>query len=74
VTLPRYSSASALVQHASRHGVLLASGRQFSAVEADGSNIRLPFTADTVTLTEGLRRVVDAWRTFDHTPVPAEVI
>jgi DNA-binding transcriptional MocR family regulator len=72
-SLPDQASASAFVQHASRHGVLLASGRQFSALDADCSNIRLPFTADLLTLTEGLRRVVDAWRTFDRQPA-AEVI
>lgn len=73
-SLPHHSSAAAFTQHASRHGVLLASGRQFSAVEADGPNLRLPFTNDLTVLAEGLRRVVEAWRTFDHHPVPAEVI
>lgn len=73
-SLPDHASASALVQHAGRHGVLLASGRQFSALDADGPHIRIPFTADHVTLVEGLRRAVEAWRTFDRQPVPAEVI
>jgi DNA-binding transcriptional MocR family regulator len=73
-TLPDQASASAFVQHASRHGVLIASGRQFSALDADCSNIRLPFTADLLTLTEGLRRVTEAWRTFDRQPAASEVI
>lgn len=73
-TLPDQVSASAFVQHAGRHGVLIASGREFSALDADCSNIRLPFTADHLTLTEGLRRLADAWRTFDRQPAAAEVI
>lgn len=74
VALPGQASASAFVQHAGRHGVLLASGRQFSALDADCSNLRIPFTADLATLHEGMRRIVEAWRTFDHHPVAAEVI
>lgn len=73
-SLPDHASASALVQHAGRHGVLIASGRQFSAVDADCPHIRIPFTADLMTLTEGLRRIVEAWRTFDHQPAAAQVI
>ena len=73
-SLADQASASAFVQHAGRHGVLIASGRQFSADDADCSNIRLPFTADQLTLAEGLRRVVEAWRTFDRPPVAAQVI
>lgn len=74
VGLPGHASASAFVQHAGRHGVLIASGRQFTSRAADCSNIRIPFTADASTLHEGLRRIVDAWRTFDHHPVAAGVI
>jgi DNA-binding transcriptional MocR family regulator len=73
-TLPEQASATAFVQHAGRHGVLLASGRQFSADDADCSDIRLPFTADPLTLAEGMRRVVEAWRTFDRSPAPAQVV
>ena len=73
-SLPDHASASAFVQHAGRHGVLLASGRQFSALDADCPQIRIPFTADQATLAEGLRRVIDAWRTFDRQPAPADVI
>lgn len=73
-SLPGHASATAFVQHAGRHGVLLASGRQFSAIDADCSNIRIPFTADPATLAEGLRRTVHAWRTFDRHPATADVI
>lgn len=73
-SLPDHASASAFVQHAGRHGVLLASGRQFSALDADCPNIRIPFTADPAALAEGLRRIVQAWRTFDRQPAAAEVI
>jgi DNA-binding transcriptional MocR family regulator len=72
--LPHQVSGSAFVQHASRHGVLIASGRQFSALDADCPDIRIPFTAEPVTLAEGLRRLVEAWRTFDRQPVAAGVL
>ena len=72
--LPEQASAAAFVQHASRVGVLIASGRQFSAVDADCPNIRIPFTASPAVLAEGLRRIVEAWRTFDRRPVAANAI
>lgn len=74
VTLPEHASASAFVQHAGRHGVLIASGQQFSAVDADCPNIRIPFTTHPTALREGMRRLVDAWRTFDRQPVASNVI
>lgn len=73
-TLPDHTSASAFVQHASRHGVLIASGRQFSSNDADCADVRIPFTAPPSILAEGLTRLVGAWRTFDRQPVPADVI
>lgn len=72
--LPDHASATAFVQHAGRHGVLIASGRQFSAVDADCPNIRIPFTAPNAVLVEGMSRLVEAWRTFDRSPVAADVI
>lgn len=69
--LPEHASASAFVQHASRVGLLIASGRQFSAVDADCPRIRIPFTASPPVLAEGMRRLVDAWRTFDRRPLAA---
>ena len=67
-TLPENASATAFVQHAGRHGLLIASGRQFSADDADCPNIRIPFTAAPATLATGLQRLADAWRTFDRQP------
>ena len=72
--MPDYASSSAFVQHAGRHGLLIASGRQFSAIDADCPNIRIPFTAHPAALTEGMQRLVDAWRTFDRRPVAANMI
>ena len=72
--LPENASATAFVRHASRHGVLLASGREFCWVDADCPNIRVPFTAGIDELAEGLRRMVHAWQTFDRQPVFDAVI
>jgi len=74
VTLPDRASATAFVQHAGRHGVLIASGREFSSVDADCSNIRIPFTAPREELAEGLQRLAEAWRTFDRQPSMAGTI
>lgn len=73
-TLPERSSATAFVQHAGRRGVLLASGRQFCSADADCPNIRIPYTAPPAVLEEGMRRIVDAWHTFDRQPTAANVI
>lgn len=69
VTLPQQVSATAFVQHAGRHGVLIASGREFSSQDADCSNIRIPFTAPGAQLAAGLSRLAEAWRTFDRQAV-----
>ncbi|WP_040492504.1 aminotransferase-like domain-containing protein [Ilumatobacter nonamiensis] len=73
-SLPEHTSATAFVQHANRHGVLIASGRQFGAIDADCPNIRIPFTAPYPQLAEGLQRLSHAWRTFDRQPVAATVV
>ncbi len=73
-TLPEQASASRFVQHASRHDLLIASGRQFRSTDADCSNIRIPFTAHPAALAEGMRRLVRAWQTFDQQPVAVNVI
>ena len=65
VALPAGMSADAFVQHAARHGVQIASCRQFCSVEMDAGHIRIPFTAPEPVLAEGLRRLTEAWRTFD---------
>ena len=72
--MPENTSATAFVRHASHHGVLLASGNEFCAIDADCPNIRIPFTAPIDELTEGLRRVVQAWQTFDRQAVFEAVI
>jgi DNA-binding transcriptional MocR family regulator len=72
--LPDHASSSAFVQQASRHGLLIASGRQFSAIDADCPNIRIPFTTHPAALAEGMHRLVEAWRTFDRRPVAASTI
>lgn len=71
--LPAGMSADAFVQHAARHGVQIASCRQFSGVEADTGHVRVPFTAPEPVLAEGLRRLADAWRTFDGVGATAAV-
>ncbi len=72
--LPDDASSSAFVQHAGRSGLLIASGSEFSSLDADGPNIRIPFTAHPAVLAEGMRRLVAAWESFDHRRVPAETI
>ncbi len=73
-TLPSNTSATAFVAHAARHGVSLASGRQFCPSDADCPNVRIPFTASPAVLAEGMRRMATAWTTFDHAPVEACMI
>jgi DNA-binding transcriptional MocR family regulator len=73
-TLPHDASATAFVQHATRHGVSIASGREFCPNDVDCPNIRLPFTAAPELLAEGMRRLGEAWRTFDRAPVEACMI
>lgn len=73
VTLPEHASASAFVRHAGQHGVLIASGRQFSSVDADSSHIRIPFTAPPAVLAEAMDRLVEAWQTFDRRPAGATI-
>lgn len=73
-TLPREASATAFVQHATRHGVSVASGREFCPNDVDGANIRLPYTAAPDVLEEGMRRLAIAWQTFDRSPVEASII
>lgn len=72
--LPKEASATAFVQHATRHGVSIASGRQFCPNDVDCANVRLPYTAAPNVLQEGMRRLADAWRTFDRAPVEACMI
>jgi DNA-binding transcriptional MocR family regulator len=72
--LPKEASGTAFVQHATRHGVSVASGREFCPNDVDCANIRIPFTAAPDVLAAGMRRLADAWHTFDRAPVEACVI
>jgi DNA-binding transcriptional MocR family regulator len=74
VTLPAAASATAFVQHATRHGVSVASGREFCPNDVDCPNIRIPFTTAPAVLAEGMSRLADAWRTFDRAPVETSMI
>jgi len=73
VTLPEQVSATEFVRHAGRHGVQIASGRQFCPFDVDCPNIRIPFTAPRPVLDEGMSRLVEAWRSFDRQPCAAQV-
>lgn len=70
-TLPQGASATAFVQHATRHGVSIASGREFCPNDVDCPNIRIPYTAAPDVLEEGMNRLAEAWRSFDPSRVEA---
>ena len=69
VRLPDDASATAFVAHASRYGVSIASGREFCPNDVDCPNIRIPFTAPREDLLVGMKRLAEAWQTFDRSPV-----
>lgn len=70
--------AAAFCDHAARHGVLIAPGKQFG-VEApfDDDHVRIPFTVPEPLLIEGIDRLAAAWQSFERTttayPVAAVV-
>jgi DNA-binding transcriptional MocR family regulator len=72
--LPEDTSGSAFVHHATRHGVSVASGREFCPNDTDCANIRIPYTAAPDVLAAGMRRLANAWRTFDRAPVQECVV
>ncbi|MFV0526545.1 MAG: PLP-dependent aminotransferase family protein [Acidimicrobiales bacterium] len=55
--------------HAARHGVLVASGRQFGLT--DNRHVRLPFTTTEPQLLQAVHRLGTAWSSFEPAPVPA---
>lgn len=68
-------SASAFSEHAARHGVQVANGRQFGTTADD--HIRIPYTASGAELVEGIERLARAWADFDlrrPRPYPAAAI
>lgn len=64
IRLPE-GSASLFSEHAARFGVLVANGRQFGS-NSDDQHVRIPFTAPTDELDEGVRRLAAAWAQFDR--------
>lgn len=65
--LPSDASAEAFSRHAMAHGVQLASCGSFTADEGTVGHVRLPFTAHESVLAEGMRRIAEAWGSFDPT-------
>ncbi|MFV0259122.1 MAG: PLP-dependent aminotransferase family protein [Acidimicrobiales bacterium] len=60
--------AEEFCRHAARHGVLVASGRQFGS---DGNrHVRLPFTTTRAQLREAVHRLAAAWESFEPGPSP----
>jgi len=65
VQLPRGLSVE-FCQLALRHGVVLIPGSRASPHGAHADSIRLPFVAEPEVLLEGVRRLAEAWREYDH--------
>ncbi|MEQ8439622.1 MAG: PLP-dependent aminotransferase family protein [Ilumatobacter fluminis] len=69
--------AAAFCDHAARHGVLIAPGKQFG-VDApyDDDHVRIPFTVPQPALLEGIERLGAAWRSFERSnaPYPAAAV
>ena len=57
-------SADALARIAAVHGVAVAGSGEFAAGVSPDDHIRIPFTAADAVLTEGIRRLGDAWREY----------
>ncbi|WP_435747794.1 PLP-dependent aminotransferase family protein [Microbacterium sp. PMB16] len=57
-------SAAALARVAATHGVSIAGSAAFAASVSPDDHIRIPFTAPVDVLTEGIRRLGEAWREY----------
>lgn len=57
-------SASEFARFATRYGVAVAGGREFSVDGSDDAHIRLPFTAPEPGLAQGIRRLGAAWDAY----------
>jgi DNA-binding transcriptional MocR family regulator len=68
--LPRGDGAS-FAQAALRHGVAVLPGSGLDASGASQACLRLHFLARPEVLTEAVRRLADAWRSYRPPPVPA---
>ncbi len=66
VALPA-GSADALARTAATHGVSIAGSAAFAASVSADDHIRIPFTAPEDVLTEGIRRLGEAWREYRET-------
>lgn len=66
VALP-LGSADALARVAATHGVSIAGSAAFAASVSADDHIRIPFTAPDDVLTEGIRRLGDAWSEYRET-------
>lgn len=63
-----FGSASAFARFATRFGVAVAGGREFSSTRTIDDHIRIPFTADEGTLVEAVDRLAAAWAAFGESP------
>ncbi len=63
VKLPT-GEASAFAQVALRYGVVVVPGTTMSLDDSHSDYLRLPFSLDAVTLTEGIRRLATAWEAY----------
>ena len=57
-------SADAFARVAAVHGVSVAGSAEFAASTSPDDHIRIPFTAPDAVLTEGVRRLGEAWRDY----------
>lgn len=57
-------SADAFIRTAAVHGVAIAGSAEFAATTSPDDHIRIPFTAREDVLTEGIRRLGQAWREY----------
>lgn len=63
-----FGSASAFARFATRFGVAVAGGREFSSAQTIDDHIRIPFTARETTLVEAVDRLAAAWADFADSP------
>ena len=62
-------SASALIRHAARAGLLVAGAESFSVSPPGNDRIRIPFTAREDLIIDAIERLADAWHTHDSSLV-----
>ncbi len=57
-------SAETFIRTAAVHGVAIAGSEEFAATTSPDDHIRIPFTASSDALGEGIRRLGEAWREY----------